>query len=352
MFDKNTRQIFDHIVVVSLGVGNRVTPRLTSAQKPLIYAPMVIDVTHLTKRYGPRFAVHDLNFSIAAGDVVGFLGPNGAGKTTTMNLLTGFLSPTEGEIRIEGRLLQEDPEGAKRHLGYLPETPPVYPDMLVCDYLTFVARLHGLPREEVNRRLDFVYDRCALAEVSRRIIGHLSKGFRQRVGIAQALVSDPKVIILDEPTVGLDPLQIIEIRDLIRDLSRDHTLILSTHILPEVTATCKKILIINEGKIVAEDTYDGLSARLRKTNKVYIRGTALCAPQVERLRDIPEITAIMPAESAGTGWIVEAALAFDLEGALVHRAVEERWGLKELRPAQLSLEEVFLKLTRDESEHL
>lgn len=311
---------------------------------------MVIEAKHLTKRYGPRTAVHDLNFSIQKGDVVGFLGPNGAGKTTTMNLLTGFLAPTEGEVWIDGILMQDAPEDAKRHLGYLPETPPLYPDMIVEEYLAFVAGLHGLSKQNLKRRLEFVYDRCNLSDVSKRLIGHLSKGFRQRVGIAQALVADPKVIILDEPTVGLDPLQIIEIRDLIRDLGRDHTLILSTHILPEVTVTCQKILIINEGRIVAEDSYAGLSARLRKTNKVYVRGTALSKDKIDRLKEIPQLVNMMPDTETGQGnaWIVEAELGVDLEAILVERAVSEKWGLKELRPAHLSLEEVFLKLTREE----
>lgn len=311
---------------------------------------MIIEVKHLTKRYGPRTAVDDLTFSIAKGDVVGFLGPNGAGKTTTMNLLTGFLAPTEGEVWIDGLLMQDEPEEAKRRLGYLPETPPLYPDMVVSDYLAFAAGLHGLSKADTQRRLEFVYDRCALKDVAGRLIGHLSKGFRQRVGIAQALVADPKVIILDEPTVGLDPLQIIEIRTLIKDLSQDHTLILSTHILPEVTMTCKKILIINEGKIVAEDSYEGLSARLRKTNKVFIRGTALTRDKVQSLGVIPQIVGITPAEDQEEkSWVIEASLGFDLEGALVEKAVAEKWGLKELRPTQLSLEEVFLKLTREEN---
>lgn len=310
---------------------------------------MVIEATHLTKRYGPRTAVSDLSFSIQKGDVVGFLGPNGAGKTTTMNMLTGFLAPSEGEVSIAGIPMQDEPEEAKRHLGYLPETPPLYLDMLVSDYLAYAAGLRGLDKGKVKRRLDFVVERCGLKDARDRVIGHLSKGYRQRVGIAQALVADPEVIILDEPTVGLDPIQIIEIRDLIRDLGRDHTLILSTHILPEVTMTCKKILIISDGKIAAEDSYEGLNARLRKTNKVYVRGTSLRAAHVEALLQLPRVVAARPAPEGGeNAWIVESDLDADLESLLVERAFSEKWGLKELRPYALSLEEVFLKLTRDE----
>lgn len=223
---------------------------------------MVIEVKELSKNYGPRRAIERLTFSVHKGDVVGFLGPNGAGKTTTMNLLTGFLAATEGDVWIDGVSMQDHPEEAKRHLGYLPEIPPLYGDMIVLDYLAFAAGLRGLRGARLGERLDFVLARCGLTDVRGRLIEHLSKGYRQRVGIAQALVADPKVIILDEPMVGLDPLQIIEIRELIRDLGRDHTLILSTHILPEVAITCKKIIVINNGKIVAQDTYDNLTARL------------------------------------------------------------------------------------------
>lgn len=310
----------------------------------------MIQVKNLSKSYGPRSAVCELNFSIEKGEVVGFLGPNGAGKTTTMNLLTGFFSPSDGEVWIDGISMQKNPEAAKQRLGYLPEQPPLYPDMLVRDYLCFVARLRGLSRARLKQRLEFVQDRCGLGNVYGRLIAHLSKGYRQRVGIAQALIADPEVIILDEPTSGLDPIQIIEIRELIRDLGRDHTLILSTHILPEVTMTCQKIMIINDGKIVAQGEYDALSARLRKSHRVYVRASSLCLAHVEGLKSLSEVLSVSQEGAGGDGaWIVESKPDFDIEAEIVWRAAQEGWGLKELRPDRLSLEEVFLKLTHEEA---
>ncbi len=310
---------------------------------------MLVEVSHLSKRYGPHLAVSDLNFSISRGDVVGFLGPNGAGKTTTMNLLTGFLSPSAGEVKIAGISMQDNPREAKRVLGYLPETPPLYPDMTVRDYLLFVGGLHGLGGAALKSRLDFVLHRSALESVYKRLIAHLSKGYRQRVGIAQALIADPQVIILDEPTVGLDPLQIIEIRALIRELGQDHTLILSTHILPEVAMTCKKVLIINDGRLVAEDSYEGLANRLEGTHQLFVRGEGLSLELLKPVAALQEVLSVDPViDPSGAGFAIHAKPDFDIEGEIVRRAASGAWKLKELRPYRASLEDIFLKLTREE----
>jgi ABC-2 type transport system ATP-binding protein len=224
----------------------------------------MIEVSHLTKAYGPRTAVNDLSFEVKKGEIVGFLGPNGAGKSTTMKILTGFMPATSGQARIAGFDVFENPIDVKRNVGFLPETPPVYPEMTVQDYLEFATELHGVARGKVKAAVSNALEKTSLGSVRGRLIGNLSKGYRQRVGLAQALAHNPQVLILDEATVGLDPKQIIEIRELIKSLGGDHTVILSSHILPEVTATCERIIVINRGKIVAEDTIQGLTARLKK----------------------------------------------------------------------------------------
>ena len=222
----------------------------------------MIEVQHVTKRYGPVAAVSDVSFRVEAGQILGFLGPNGAGKTTTMRVLTGYLPPTEGTATVAGFDVLKDPIEVKRRTGYLPETPPLYPDMTVREYLTFVARINGLAAAERGNRLDQVMERTSVGDVADRHCGKLSKGYRQRVGLAQAILHNPDVLILDEPTAGLDPKQIIETRELIKELAGDHTIILSTHILPEVAQTCERVVIINKGRVVAEDSPDNLTGRL------------------------------------------------------------------------------------------
>src|SRR5881396_1283063 len=212
----------------------------------------MIQVEHLTKRYGPTVAVSDVSFEVQKGEVLGFLGPNGAGKTTTMRVITGYLPPTEGKVSVAGFDVLESPIEAKRRTGYLPENPPVYPDMTVSEYLGFVARIKAVPRAEVKKRVEEVSEKCAVTDVRGRQIGKLSKGYRQRVGLAQALIHNPEVLVLDEPTAGLDPKQIIETRELIKNLAGQHTVVLSTHILPEASKTCQRVVVINAGKIVAE----------------------------------------------------------------------------------------------------
>jgi ABC-2 type transport system ATP-binding protein len=221
----------------------------------------MIEVEGLTKRYGDFTAIEDITFRVEKGEIVAFLGPNGAGKTTTMRLLTGFLPATEGSVVVAGFDIFDKPMEVKKRIGYLPEQPPVYNDMRVTEYLKFVAKIKGVPRSERKAAMERVIQRCSLADVSDRIIGKLSKGYKQRVGLAQAMIHDPEVLILDEPTIGLDPKQILEIRDLIKSLAGDHTIILSTHILPEVTMICQRVLIISQGRIVADDTLESLTAQ-------------------------------------------------------------------------------------------
>ena len=230
----------------------------------------MIEVQHLTKRYGPFTAVDDVSFKVEKGEILGFLGPNGAGKTTTMRVLTGYMPATDGKALVAGYDVFDQPIEAKRRTGYLPETPPLYPDMTVRDYLTFVARIKGVPRQERKARVETVMERTRVADMAKRHCGKLSKGYKQRVGLAQAMIHKPDVLILDEPTAGLDPKQIIETRQLIKELAGDHTIILSTHILPEVSQTCQRVVIINKGRVVAVDTPENLTSRLRGSETMYV----------------------------------------------------------------------------------
>jgi ABC-2 type transport system ATP-binding protein len=231
----------------------------------------VIEVQHISKRYGRVTAVDDVSFRVERGEILGFLGPNGAGKTTTMRILTGYMPASEGRATVAGFDVFDKPVEAKRRTGYLPETPPLYPDMTVREYLDFVGRIKGVPPRERRERVDTVMARTHIADMAARHCGKLSKGYRQRVGLAQALIHNPEVLILDEPTAGLDPKQIIETRDLIRGLAGDHTIVLSTHILPEVAQTCQRVVIINKGRVVAVDTPDNLTARLKGAATMYVR---------------------------------------------------------------------------------
>ncbi len=309
----------------------------------------MIKVEGLTKRYGSTTAVKNISFEVEKGEVVGFLGPNGAGKTTTMRVLTCFLPPTEGTASVAGFDVLEDPLEVKKRIGYLPETPPLYPEMSVRDYLDFVARLKGIPSADVADRVDKVLGRCNLGDVQSKLNSQLSKGYRQRVGLAQALIHNPDVLILDEPTAGLDPKQIIEVRQLIRELSGDHTVILSTHILPEVSSTCGRVIIINDGKIEASDTPENLTARLQGHDSIWLEVDGP-ADQVEpRLAAVPGVERVVPTEGQlGAAWQVEADKDPAVRTALAKAVIDGGWGLYEIRSVGLSLEDIFLKLTGSE----
>jgi ABC-2 type transport system ATP-binding protein len=308
----------------------------------------VLEVSHLSKNYGPFQAVKDISFTANAGEVVGFLGPNGAGKTTTMRLITGYLPPSAGEVKVEGLTVRTNALEAKRRIGYLPEMPPVYPELTVNEYLNFVARLwkmRGSARKEAVTRS---CEKTALTDVRHRVIGHLSKGYRQRVGIAQAILHDPPLLILDEPTAGLDPRQILETRQLIRELAGNHTVIVSTHILSEAAASCDRVVIINKGELVAVDTPDNLTHRLKRTDTVMlqVRGPAEAVGQALRtIEGVLKVTPMAPTPHSTAGnWQVEAQNAAVRE-ALARQIVSNHWGLVEMRPLEMSLEEIFLSLT-------
>jgi ABC-2 type transport system ATP-binding protein len=311
----------------------------------------VIEVQHLTKRYGPITAVDDVSFRAERGEILGFLGPNGAGKTTTMRILTGYMPPTDGKAVVAGFDVLEQPLDAKRRTGYLPETPPLYPDMTVRDYLDFCARIKGVARGERQSRVETVMRRTRIADMAHRHCGKLSKGYRQRVGLAQALLHNPDVLILDEPTAGLDPKQIIETRQLIKELGGDHTVILSTHILPEVSQTCNRVVIINKGRVVAVDSPENLTARLRGSEAMYIQVDALGANAMDALQVVPGVNRVSPADVRGNvaGYEVESEAGRDVRRDLAAAIVTRGWGLLELRPMRMSLEEIFLHLTTEDT---
>lgn len=315
----------------------------------------MIIVQHITKRYGHHTAIEDVSFEVKKGEILGFLGPNGAGKTTTMRIIACFMPPSEGSVQVAGYDCFEQPQEVKRRIGYLPETPPLYQELTVTEYLRFVGALKRLSSSRTEGRMVQVIEQLGLESVRHRVIGHLSKGFRQRVGLAQALIHDPPVLILDEPTAGLDPKQIIEIRKVIRGLADSHTLILSTHILSEATAICDRVVIIDRGRIVAEDTPVQLSARLCQSEK--IRLTVKHPPDDWRIRlsTMPGVLRVLPGQTPGKAGfvssetcIIECELGRDLREDLAQFVVNQGVGLLELKPLSLSLEEVFLQLTRED----
>ncbi len=308
----------------------------------------MITVRGLTKYYGSLPAIRDVSFDVAAGEVLGFLGPNAAGKTTTMRILTGYLPPTAGQAVVAGYDVVEQSLEARRHIGYLPESVALYPEMSVRSYLEFMAALRGVgPARRRKQRVDEVMDRCQVAHMADRPIGKLSRGYRQRVGLAQALVHDPEVLILDEPTVGLDPAQIIEVRDLIRELGRDHTIILSTHILSEVEHVCQRVMIIHQGRIVAEDTRDRLRARLKGGELLYLEAAGASQEEIAAgLRSLPHVQDVRPL--GDNAYQVTCSLGSDIRASLAQFVVQKGWQLLELRRERISLEEIFLQLTSDE----
>ena len=300
-----------------------------------------IQVQNLTKWYGNLAALNEVSFDVKKGEILGFLGPNGAGKTTTMRILTGYMPPSSGTARVAGYDVFNDSIEVRKRIGYLPETVPLYTEMSVWDYLDFCARLRSVPDRDAA--IERVMEMTSIAERADTLIGKLSKGFRQRVGIAQALVHNPEVLILDEPTIGLDPKQIIDIRNLIKALAGEHTVLLSTHILPEVSQTCSCILIINNGKIVAEDTPERLGARVRGAEHIHLQ-VAQPAPGIPA--ELEKIQGVLSAQERAAGvYEIETNLGSDRRADIAALVVQRSWGLLELRPVSLSLEEVFLKLT-------
>ncbi len=308
----------------------------------------MIQVEGLTKYYGSFKAIDGLSFHAEAGEVVGFLGPNGAGKTTTMRILTGYMPPNEGRALVAGVDVVEHPLEAKRHIGYMPETVPLYKEMTVWQYVDYMASLHGLRNPQRSERVGEVLEMVDMLERADSMIATLSKGMRQRVGLAQALVHEPKVLILDEPTIGLDPAQVREVRELIRQVGRDRTVLLSTHILSEVEQLCSRVLIINKGRIIAEDAPQQLSARLQSAQRFLVRvGNAPIEQVVTLLRTLPGVNDV---RADARGLEVYTSPEREVRPAVASAIVGNGWDLLELRSLDMSLEDIFLQLTTDETE--
>jgi ABC-2 type transport system ATP-binding protein len=310
----------------------------------------MIQVDNLTKRYGPVTAIHDVSFSVDKGRIVGFLGPNGAGKSTTMKILSCFMPATGGTARVAGYDVFSQSLEVRRRIGYLPENAPLYPDLSVASYLDFVAEIKGVGRGERRGRVADVMERCFVTDMQNRLIGKLSKGYRQRVGLAQALLGDPEVLILDEPTIGLDPRQIAEIRSLIRSLAGQHTVILSTHILPEVSMVCDGIIIINHGRIVAQGTESELVQQVFPTARVEVRVARASGDVGEALRAVAGVVAVEPLASrdGAAAFVVESEHGRDVRGELVRLVTGRGWELQELHQVGMSLEEVFIRVVAGE----
>lgn len=303
----------------------------------------MIQVDNLTKYYGDVAAIRDVSFSADKGEILAFLGPNGAGKTTTMRILTAYMPPSAGSAQVAGYDVFNDSLEVRRRVGYMPETVPLYPEMTVRSYLDFAARLRGV--DDRRKRVEAAMETCHVADYAEMAIGKLSKGYRQRVGLAQALVHDPEILILDEPTLGLDPKQIIEVRELIRSLGGERTIILSTHILSEASQVCGRVVIINEGQIVAEDTPERLTARLKGGERVYLQ---VSQPSAEVEAALQAIEGVATVEAKGNGgYEIESVLGADRRAEIAAAIVEGGWGLLEIRPLGMSLEEIFLKLTTE-----
>ena len=308
----------------------------------------MIEVENLTRYYGSRRAINNLSFQIEKGEVVGFLGPNGAGKSTTMNIISCILPASNGTVKINRFDTFEQSLEIRKMIGYLPETPPLYPDMTVAKYLDFAAGVRGVSYKNIPAAVERVIEKCSLKEVGHRIIGRLSKGYQQRVGLAQAMVHDPEILILDEPTIGLDPIQIIEIRNLIQELAEEHTIILSSHILPEITQICKRVIIINEGEIAAVDSLGGLTASLRKSERLSLTVRQSEDTIIEKLNSLDQVISASSTEE--NKFLIECSLRSNLQDDIAKLALENDWGIIELKPISMTLEDIFLKLTLEEKE--
>jgi ABC-2 type transport system ATP-binding protein len=310
----------------------------------------VITVENLTKRYATKTAIEGMSFQVEKGEILGFLGPNGAGKTTTMRIITGFMPASDGTVRVDGFDVFDNPLDVRRRIGYLPENPPLYLEMTVTGYLRFVAKIKGVPGENIDADINRAMEKVNITDVKDRIIAKLSKGYKQRVGIAQALLNDPPVLILDEPTIGLDPKQIHEVRELIKDLAGKHTIVLSTHFLPEVEQTCHRVIIIDRGKIVAVDTPQNLRSQVQGGERITIE---VQGPESEILSKLKAMSGVVEvqkvSDSDGRHRLqVEGQLHKDIRSDLARMIVQNGWGLYELQSASMSLEDIFLKLTTAE----
>jgi len=311
----------------------------------------MIEVNDLTKYYGDFPAIENVTFTVNKGEVLGFLGPNAAGKTTTMRILTGFMPPTSGSARIAGFDVVDQSLEVRRRIGYLPETVPLYTEMSVKDYLDFMGRIRGMSKQWRRRRISDVIGICRLEEYGSSLIGKLSKGFRQRVGIAQAILHEPDVLIMDEPTIGIDPIQVVETRNLIKGFGGEHTVILSTHILPEVSMVCDRVIIINEGQVVAIDRVENLSERLKGTERIEVDIRGPFAQVMTALRDIPGVQDVTRTGKEDVGsYSIESASGEELGEQIANLVLQRGWGLLRLQPIQMSLEEIFLRLTTTESD--
>lgn len=307
----------------------------------------MIEVEHITKSFGAIQAVSDVSFTVERGEILGFLGPNGAGKTTTMRMLTGFFPPSTGSIKVAGLSVFSNSLEVRRKIGYLPENVPLYGEMAVKDYLGFVAEVKGIGRRERKKAVDQVVDSCGLEPVRKRLVSNVSKGFRQRVGLAQALLGDPEVLILDEPTIGLDPKQIVDIRQLIRDFAEKKTVILSTHILPEVSMICKRVVIINEGRVVAEGSPESLSATLSGTSRVLLSVAGPAADIKKKLMEVSGVKKVKAGDFEGS-FSVEFADDKNLPPKLAEMVISSGWDLFEMTPQTANLEDVFINLVTKE----
>ena len=311
----------------------------------------MIEVEDLTKYYGEYPAIENISFTVNRGEILGFLGPNAAGKTTTMRILTGFMPPTSGTARIAGYDVVDQSLEVRRHIGYLPETVPLYTEMGVIDYLDFMGRIRGMGKEWRQRRISEVIDICRLGDYRTSLIAKLSKGFRQRVGIAQAILHEPEVLIMDEPTIGIDPIQVVETRNLIKGFGGEHTVILSTHILPEVSMVCQRVIIIHEGQVVAVDRPDNLSERLRGTERLEVDIRGPSAEVMTALRDLPGVQDVTRTDRDDVGiYRIETTGSEDLRAAISRLVLQRNWDLLRLQPIQMSLEEIFLRLTEPDSD--
>tara|TARA_B100001123_G_C15345896_1_gene1037135 strand:- start:10871 stop:11818 length:948 start_codon:yes stop_codon:yes gene_type:complete len=311
----------------------------------------MIELENVTKYYGDFPAVTDISFRVERGEVLGFLGPNGAGKTTTMKIVTGFIPPSSGKVTIAGYDVVSDSLEARKHIGYLPETVPLYTDMSVEEYLTFMGTIRGMERKKLNSRISDVIEVCRLEEYQSSHISKLSKGFRQRVGIAQAILHEPDVLILDEPTIGIDPIQIIETRQLIKDLAGDHTVIISTHILPEVSMLCQRVIIIHEGEIVAVDKPDNLGTRLRGSERVELELNAPVKEATKAIKSLEDVVSVSTTDSEkdnSTCLLIDTVTGSNARANIASTVVNKGWDLLTIKPIGMTLEEIFVSLTTNE----